>query len=295
MSVMVHSMTGFGRGEAEAAGRRFVAEVRSVNARFLEAAVRLPQPDAALEDRLRRLVRERVARGRVEVTVTATGAAAVHPVVDRALVLSYHNLLKDLAESLEIDYEFDLEDMVQLPGVLRLEEAADDREAARAAVVSAVGAALDGLAAMREAEGVRLAADMLDRLARLEELAEVIAGRGPAAVAACRERLSVRLAELLAPGQVDESRLAMEVALLAERADITEELVRLRSHLAEGRRLLRDGGPDGVGRQFEFLLQEMHRELNTIGAKGADLAIARAVLQAKGELEKLREQAQNVE
>lgn len=295
MKTAIRSMTGFGRGEAEAAGRRFTAEIRALNARFLDVAVRLPQPDAALEELLRRLVREQVGRGRVEVAVAVGAATAGPPCVDRELALSYHNILKELGETLKIRQEVDLASLIQLPGVIRPERAPDDPAAAGEAVVAATRRALADLVALREAEGARLAGDMLARLARLERLADVIAGRAPAVIAAYRERLAARLAELLAPGRVDESRLAAEVALLAERSDITEELVRLRSHLAEGGRLLQDGAAEGVGRPLEFILQEIHRELNTIGAKGVDLAVAQAVLQAKGELEKLREQAQNVE
>lgn len=295
MTAAVRSMTGFGRGEAEAAGCRFTAEIRSVNARFVEVTVRLPWPDAALEDRLRAMVRERVLRGRVELSVAVRRVAGGGlPQVDRELALSYYLLLKELANSLGIKQTFDLTKIIQLPGVIRPETDPDGEEWAPA-VVAAAEAALDRFLGMRRAEGARLAEDLLNRLGALERLAQVIAERAPVAVAAYRDRLAERVARLPEAVRLDESRLAMEVALLAERTGITEEIVRLRSHLAEGRRLLSEGADGGVGRPLEFLLQEMHREINTIGSKGSDVAVARAVLQAKGELEKLREQVQNVE
>ncbi len=296
----VSSMTAFGRGEAPHAGGRVVAEVRSVNGRFLDVAVRLPEPDAALEDAVRRRVSAALRRGRVEVRVAAEGASAAGRLkVDSELASAYYHSLKDLAERLGIEEEVELETLAELPGVFTFDSSAGDA-AWREAVLAAVDMAIGQCNAMRAREGSELAADMLGRLVVVGELVERMAARAPAVVEEYAERLRQRVAglrEALQPGAgvpwPDEARLAAEVAILAERSDISEEAVRLRSHVAQSRRLLTSGG--AVGREMEFLLQEIHREINTIGAKTGDLEIARLVIQAKAEVERLREQAQNVE
>lgn len=291
----LRSMTGFGRAEAAFPGGRLSVEVRSLNARFLDLAVRLPAPDAELEEAVRQAVRKAVLRGRVEVHVdwkTAPGERRLH--IDRELVVSYDKDLKELAEALGLA-RVSLDTLVQLPGLITVEEAGDPAEV-RPAVLGAVEAALARMVAMREAEGRTLADDMLSRLGRLAGHLEEIARRAPLLPEAARRRLSGRLSALLAGEPADPVRLAMEVAVLAERSDVTEELVRLRTHLSRAEAWLRGGaGGEGVGRRLDFLLQEMHREFNTVAAKAGDLEIARAVVESRAEVEKLREQAQNLE
>lgn len=299
---MIRSMTGFGRGEASYAGGRVAAEVRAVNGRYLDVAVRLPEPDAALEDEVRRRVRAAMARGRVEVRVAAGDASAARRLkVDTALASAYHQSLKDLAERLGIEEDIELETIAELPGVFSFDGPAADPEWAEA-VLAAVSTAIAQCDAMRAREGERLAADMLARLDAVGQVVERIAARAPAVVEEHAARLRERLAALVAASRrddapqlamPDEGRLAAEIAILAERADVSEEAVRLSSHVAQARALLQSGGP--VGRELDFLLQEIHREVNTVGAKSGDLELARLVIQAKVEVERLREQAQNVE
>jgi uncharacterized protein (TIGR00255 family) len=241
-------------------------------------------------------VQERVRRGRVEVIVTRDEAArrgrAVR--VDTELAAAYARALRELAHAIGAAGEVTLAQVAALPDVLRLEDERTDAEAAWPGLQQAIRAAADGLIAMREAEGRRLAADLLARIAAVDGLAAAIAARSREVVRAYSQRLRARLAEMLAEVPVDEARLATELAMFAERSDITEELVRLRSHLVQFRQTVAD--EDGaVGRKLDFILQEMARETNTIGAKANDLEITRAIIDMKSELESLREQVQNVE
>lgn len=289
-------MTGFGTATAEIPGGRFAVEVRSVNHRFSEVQIRLPRDLAALEDRVRAIVQERVRRGRVEVIVTRDESTKRPRTVraDIELASAYARALRDLADAIGASGELTVDRIAALPDVLRVEDDRYDVEAVWVSLEGAIRSAADGLVAMRVAEGARLAADLLERVSGLEAMAEAVASRSRDVVRAYAERLRVRLAELLAGVPLDEARIAAELAVFAERSDISEELTRLRSHLAHFRQTV--GEEDGaVGRKLDFLLQEMGRETNTIGAKANDLEITRTIIAMKSELESLREQAQNVE
>lgn len=296
---MVRSMTGYGAAEPSADGGRWWVEVRSTNHRFLEVVVRLPRELGALEDRVRAAVAERVRRGRVEVLVREdSGLRPREAVVDTELARRYADALERLRRELGLAEPVTLGALLALPEVVRLEEARPDPEATWEALHPVLQRALERLVDMRTKEGGRLAADLRDRLARLESWVERVAQRAEELPRAYAQRLRQRVAELLRSLEVDqppdEARLALEVAAFADRCDVREELVRLRSHLEEARALLE--GPDGsVGRKLEFLLQEMQREVNTVGSKAADLEVTRAVVEMKSELEAIREQVQNVE
>jgi len=274
-------------------------EVRSTNHRFLEVVVRLPRELGALEDRVRAAVAERVRRGRVEVLVREdSGLRPREAVVDTELARRYADALERLRRELGLAEPVTLGALLALPEVVRLEEARPDPEATWEALHPVLQRALERLVDMRTKEGGRLAADLRERLARLESWVERVAQRAEELPRAYAQRLRQRVAELLRSLEVDqppdEARLALEVAAFADRCDVREELVRLRSHLEEARALLE--GPDGsVGRKLEFLLQEMQREVNTVGSKAADLEVTRAVVEMKSELEAIREQVQNVE
>lgn len=289
-------MTGFGAATAETPAGRMAVEIRSFNHRFREVQVRLPRDLAALEDRVRALVQGRVHRGRVEVVVSRDeGARRPRAVrVDLELAGAYARALRELADGVGASGEVTLAQLAALPDVLRVE---DDRTAADSlgpALEAAAAAAADALVEMRSAEGKRLAEYVLGRLDAIEGHVEAVAARSHEAVRLHGERLRLRLAEVLAEVPVDEARLANELALHAERSDISEEITRLRSHLGQARQAVTDEeGP--VGRKLEFLLQEMGRETNTIGSKAGDLEIARAVIAMKTALEGLREQIQNIE
>ncbi len=298
---VIRSMTGYGLGEARTEGGRWVVEARSVNHRFLEVNVRLPRTLGPLEDRVRAAFAQRLLRGRVDVSIIREDASrrARTVRIDVDLARQYAMALEELRQTLHLPEPVPLSVLLSLPDVIRVEEATEDLEAVWTELAPAVEQCVEHLVQMREAEGSRLARDLLERLGRIEEEVDRIAARAPEVVEVYAARLRRRVEELLRAaclpaGTIDEARLSMEVALFADRCDISEEVVRLRSHLQEARTLLQEGS-GAVGRKLEFLLQEMVREANTIGTKAGDLEIARAVLGIKSELERLREQAQNLE
>ena len=288
-------MTGFGTATAQAPGGRLTVEVRSVNHRFSEIQIRLPKDLSALEEPTRAMVQGKVQRGRVEVIVTREDGTrrpkAVR--VDLELAAAYAQALREIAGTVGATGEVTLAQLAALPDVLRVEDDRGEVETLRPALEAAVAEATDALVAMRTSEGRRMASDLLDRLAAIGRLLETVNERSSDVVRVYSDRLRARLAELLAEVPIDEARIATEIALFAERSDISEELVRLRSHIAQFRQTV---GEDGaVGRKLEFILQEMGRETNTIGSKANDLEITRAVIAMKSELESLREQVQNIE
>lgn len=292
---MIRSMTGYGRGEWRDAERRVVVEIRAVNHRYGDIQVRLPRELTALEERIRKVMQSEVSRGRVEVTLSISGGARAGKSVsvDKNLAEAYYKALKELAEVLGARSGVSIEQLASLPGVVSVEEEPESPDAWWPAVEAALRAALETFIAMREAEGRHLTEDMARSVKRLEDWVEEIALQAPKVVEAYRERLAQRVAELAAEVDVDENRLATEVALFADRVDINEEIVRLTSHLRRLHETLTGTGP--VGRKMDFVLQEVHREFNTIGSKANDSEIAGIVVEAKGELERLREQAQNIE
>jgi uncharacterized protein (TIGR00255 family) len=293
---MIRSMTGYGRSEVQTPGGRFTIEMRSVNHRFGEVLVRLPRDLTPLEDRVRAAIQGRVLRGRVEVTIMredrVSRGKTVRPDMD--LAAAYTQALRDLAAGLGIQEGLHLGQVAAFPDVIRVEESKEDLDLLWSVLGPAVDTAAADLVGMRESEGRRLAEDLDARLGRLDEFAVLVADRSRASVGEYAVRLRERIANLLGEVPVDEGRIAAEVAIFAERSDVSEEVTRLRSHVAQFRSDLR--AADGaVGRRLEFVLQEMGREVNTTGAKANDLEITRAVIAMKGELESMREQIQNVE
>ena len=294
---MVRSMTGFGRAEASGESIAVTVEARSVNHRHLDVALRLPRTLAALELDARRLVQSRLERGRVEVTVQLTplgGAAAQRVQVDGALAREYVARARALAMELGLEGAPNLTWVLERPGVVRLEEPEPVEPAAPWPLLAeALGRALDELVARRTAEGERLVEALRTLHAELTTMVDVVAARGPAAAARREDRLRERLRALLAETAIDEARIVTEAAIWADKSDVTEELARLRAHLAELTLLLDKGGP--VGRPLDFLIQELNREVNTVASKADDLEMSQAALTAKGVLEKIREQVQNLE
>lgn len=289
-------MTGFGSAEAPTPAGRFIVEIRSVNHRFSEVLVRLPRDLSTLEDRVRALVQSRVLRGRVEVTIMRDERGVRPKTVrsDADLARAYAQALRELANALGVPGDVGLSQIMLLPDILKVEEAREDVEALWPDVSRAVEQALSALVDMRDAEGRRLAQDLLARVDAVQEATRAIESRAHVTAAEYAQRLRQRVAEWLGAIPLDETRLATEIAMFAERVDVTEELTRLRSHLAQFRQDVADGA-GLVGRRLEFVLQEMGREANTIGSKASDLDITRAVIAIKGELESLREQVHNVE
>jgi len=288
-------MTGFGTATAQTPGGRLAVETRSVNHRFSEILIRLPRDLSTLEDRIRPLVQSTIHRGRVEVVVSRDEGARRPRAVraDTELAAAYARALREVATAVGVGGDLTLTQFAGLPDVLRIEDDRVDVEGLWAVLQPAVTAAAAALVVMRQAEGQRLAGDLVARVTTMEVHHAAIASRSRQVVHAYRDRLRARLAEVLGQVPIDETRLAGELALFAERSDITEELTRLASHLTQFRETLQEDA--AVGRKLEFILQEMGRETNTIGSKANDLEITRAVIAMKGELESLREQIQNVE
>jgi uncharacterized protein (TIGR00255 family) len=290
-------MTGYGRGGAERAGWRAVAEIRSVNHRYTDLKLRGSQLDPALEERVATAVRKRVERGAVTVTVKVDSAASASGVVvDTGAARRAHSALTELSRELGMNQPVSLELVCAQPGVLVPAETNQDTESLTACVVSAVNAALSAMIEMRDAEGAALARDLETRLDHLVAVVDRLDELVAQAPADAHRRLEERLNRLLQSTkvEVDRDRLAQEVAMLADRHDVTEELVRLRSHVEQARASMKSTDAS-VGRQLGFLVQEFGREFNTVSSKSQSAEITAAVVEAKAELEKMREQVQNIE
>jgi len=285
-------MTGFGVGESREEGMRASVEVRCWNHRFCEVGVHLPKALGSLEPRIVDLVRDRIARGRVYVSVTWEEEGVGAPLVDLALAKAYKEGLEALRRELGLGGKVDIGLLAGLPEVVRYERGEVDLERAWRLISEACSRALDEVDGMRRREGEKLREFFLGRLGVLEEVVGRVEDLSSVQVERIRERLEGKIREMGVRG-VDQERIAMEVALLAQKSDITEECVRLRSHIVQFKDSVEQGGV--VGRKLEFLLQEMYREANTIGTKSADSRISHLAVTLKEGIEQLREQVQNVE
>jgi len=293
---VIRSMTGFGRAEAERNGRSLTAEVRSVNHRFLEVSIRLPRGLQVFENRLRAHMQEKLARGKLNLTVSWKGAGEEGgiPSLDLDRAEQYHQVLQALRNRLGFRDPVTLGHIIQLPDVIVWAEPELPEDEAWDFLVEAVDRAVADLCAMRLQEGEALAADLLGRMTTLRKDLDAVRSRAPFRVEEAKERLRTRVADILkGEAQVDADRLLIEAAIQADRMDCTEEVVRLSSHIEQFESMIRNGGP--VGRKLNFLTQEMNREANTIGSKAYDTVIAQEVIQLKEEIEILREQVQNIE
>jgi uncharacterized protein (TIGR00255 family) len=291
---MIRSMTGFGAGRGGDGPEAMEAEIRSVNHKFCEVKVRLPRELAALELDVVRWVKDRLVRGGIEVSIRRSAArGALSPRVDAELAAEYARAFEEVRVRLGLSGAVSLADVLAADGVVTLEERSVDLDSARGAVAEAVAAALSGLLSMRDREGGALARDLEGRLVVVEGIASQLALAAPRTLETYRIRLEERVVELSRGLAPDPVRLATEVALLADRTDVTEELTRLGSHVAQMRALLASGEP--AGRKMDFLVQEMHREANTVGSKSQSAEAASAVVALKAEIERMREQVQNVE
>jgi uncharacterized protein (TIGR00255 family) len=293
----VKSMTGFGQGAAEKDGLRAEVELKGVNHRFLDVKLRLPPEAAGIEAALRARVQETVQRGRIDIAVTLTAARApeYRVEINRPLVDGYLKAVAALRKEFRLRGSVDLATVVALPGAVSIQpqKAADDGAAA-AVVAGALAAALRAYDVMRTQEGERLAADVEARLRAIGEATDTVAAEAAGLPEAYAARLNERVAALTSQAGLDPARLAQEVALLADRVDLTEETVRLRGYVEQALGALR--GPSGpVGKTLDFVMQEMNREANTISSKAESLAICQAALRIKSEVEKIREQIQNLE
>ncbi len=288
-------MTGFGRGEAAGHGRVFTAEAQSVNHRFLEVRCRVPKRLTGLEPRIQQAIQQRFSRGHFEVLVLEKdldGRARTLK-VDVPLAMQYVEALRTLQQALGLPGEVTLEMLTAQRDLMAVEESTESLDEGWKDLLPALDGALDALAEMRRREGEALVVTLEKHLEEVEATVLGIIGRAPDLVRGQRDRLRERVAELLDGRLPDAARLEQEVALLAERSDVAEECDRLRSHLTQFRDVLRQAGSQG--RRLDFLLQEMHRETNTIGSKSADATLAHEVVGLKTSIERLREQVQNLE
>jgi uncharacterized protein (TIGR00255 family) len=294
---MIHSMTGYGRAESVIMGRKFVIEMKSINHRYLEVSLRLPGMLSVLESEIKKRIGEQFSRGRIEaaVRVDSDGTSETDGRISLNVPLAqnYHALLCQMKEKLRLDDAITLAMMAGFRDVFVPTEAAQDTAALWDGLARVLDEAIRMLTEMRAREGEALQRDLTARLLLVAGFLEKVSGRAPQVVLDYQKRLGDRIRELTNGMVVDDARLLQEVAIMAERSDITEEIVRFRSHIDQFTDLLGTG--DGAGRKIDFLIQEMGREVNTIGSKSSDAEISRSVIEIKSELAKLREQVQNIE
>ena len=292
---MIKSMTGYGSAKGVSGDLALTVELKSVNNRFLDTSVRMPRLYSYAEDMVRTAVAARVGRGKVDVWVGVenAGAGGITVTINESLIEAYKTAFETMNLKWGIRNDAAASLYSRLPDVFTVEKQEVDAEQFTADLEAVTAEALEAFNAMRGREGDKLASDLLIKLDNLEEMRLAVAKRSPESVARWRERLTARMTEILETRDIDEQRILTEAALFAEKVDVDEEIVRLGSHITQFRGMLEAGG--AVGRKLDFLVQEMNRETNTIGSKCTDLDITRIVVDMKAEIEKLREQIQNIE
>ena len=292
---MIKSMTGYGRAQGSFSGGEITVEVKSVNNRYLDCGVKLPRGYAYLEEGVKSLVQKSISRGKVDVyiTINSAGADNVKISVNGPIAAGYIEAMRSLVRDYGIQDDISVSAISQFNDVLLVEKQEQDENEVKTAISSVVQNALDAFDAMRTREGEALKADLLQKADGILTLVSSVEARSPITVAAYRERLTAKMREVLEERQIDEARIIQEAAIYADKVAVDEETVRLRSHVDQLKGMLNDGGV--IGRKLDFLMQEMNREANTIGSKGNDVEQARNVVNIKSELEKIREQIQNIE
>lgn len=292
---MALSMTGYGRAEAVVNGRDVTVEIKSVNSRYFEYSSRIPRSCAFLDDRLKKCLSEAISRGKVELNLQVQNVSAQDAAVEADLPLarSYADALALLSLELGLKNDATVGMVARFPDVLAVRHAPVDEERLWQDVSAVCAAAVQNFVQMRAAEGEKLKADILGRLSTIERAVETVEEGSAGRVEAYTKKLYGRLQTLLQDQNIDEARILTEAAIFADKTAVDEETVRLRSHIAQYREILNGEGP--VGRKLDFLTQELNRETNTIGSKCQDLAITRVVVDVKAEIEKIREQIQNIE
>jgi uncharacterized protein (TIGR00255 family) len=288
-------MTGYGRAQAQLHGRDITVELRSVNNRYLDCSVKLPRIYGFAEDAVKAQVKKAVSRGKVDVfiTVQATEAAQVAVSINRPVLEGYLTALHQIAADYGVTDDITVMSLSRLPDVLTVQKQEEDEDEVQADLMAVLDEALARYDAMRTVEGQALEDDLRSRAQTILDRVAVVEARSPETVAEYRARLTRKMEEVLSGTAVDESRILTEAAIYADKVAVDEETVRLRSHLAQLDDMLSGGG--AIGRKLDFLLQEMNREANTIGSKCNDVELARTVVDIKAELEKIREQTQNIE
>ncbi len=288
-------MTGYGRAIDTFEGRQITIEVRSVNNRYLDCAVKLPRGYTFAEDALKQQVKQFVTRGKVDVFVTINTLQSEDVVVtlNKPVLEGYLAAMQEIADHYDVRNDISVNSLSRLPEVFLLSKAEEDEDALLQVLLAVEKSALESYNAMRSTEGAALARDLRSKAENILALVAQVEQRSPVTVALYRERLEAKMREVLESTTIDEGRILTEAAIFADKVAVDEETVRLRSHLAQLETMLESGEP--IGRKLDFLMQEMNREANTIGSKGNDLEQARTVVEIKAELEKIREQMQNIE
>ena len=292
---MVKSMTGYGRARQTLHGRDITVEVRSVNNRYLDCTVKVPRTYIFAEDAVKSRVQKAVSRGKVDVFITIDATAADETVVavNEPLARGYYEALTKIRDMFSLEGELTAAVLAKFPDVLTVTKVEEDLESVAGDICAVLDEALEAYNAMRAVEGVKLCEDIAGRVTTIETVVGKVEERSPQTVAAYREKLTARMQEVLQSTTIDESRILTEAAIFADKIAVDEETVRLRSHIAQLRAMLKSDQP--VGRKLDFLIQEVNRECNTIGSKCNDLTIAQDVVNMKAEVEKIREQVQNIE
>ena len=288
-------MTGFGRAEAERAGRRVTIELKAVNQRYLDLNVRAPISLGFAEEHIRKTIKARLSRGRIDVFVgySALEAESRKATADVGLIASYVQAAREAAGKTGLEDDVKLSHILRIPDVIRIEGAQEDQDTLHNLVDEALSTALGALADMRAREGASLQQSLVQYLGELSGIVSMIDAQKDTVPKESAEKLRVRISELLSGNEIDETRFNSEVAYIADRADISEELVRLRTHITQFEAAMKTS--EAVGRKLDFMVQEMNRELNTIGSKSSSMAITNAVIEGKSNVEKIREQVQNIE
>lgn len=292
---MLKSMTGYGRQESLVSGKKILVEIRSVNQRFTDYSIKLPRHLAFLEDKVRNYASEWITRGKVDIyiSVESYDEADKDVLLNTALAKNYIEVLHQLRDEFDLKDDISVMNVARFTDIFKTERKEEDEEKIWSDVKGVMGEAMEAFAAMRRREGERIEKDLVERIDYMKTLAEQIDERSPQTVEEYKERLYTKIRELLENREIDEGRVLTEVAIFADKVAVNEETVRLGSHFEEFYNIINSGEP--AGRKLDFLIQEINREVNTIGSKSQDIEIAKIVVTLKGEIEKLREQIQNIE
>ncbi|MGH4119993.1 YicC/YloC family endoribonuclease [Clostridium sp.] len=292
---MIKSMTGFGRGTCEKDGKSFTIEIKSVNHRYFETNIRMPRVLIAFEDKIRKIINEKVKRGKLDVFVTQGNydKEDAYAYLDEKLAKSYINCFKILKDKFQLSGDISVSQIGRLPEVVTLKQKSEDVSETFDVIEKSLNGALESLLFMRESEGEKLLEDLSRKCDLVNGLVLKVKERSPLVFLEYKEKLTQRLHDIHKEIEFDENRVAMEVAIFADKAGIDEEIVRLNSHIQQMKETLILDGP--IGRKLDFIIQEMNRETNTIASKANDLEILNTVINMKSEIEKIREQIQNIE
>lgn len=292
---MIRSMTGFGREHKVIDGREYLVEIRSVNSRYYEFTAKLPRQYMYLEEKLKTLLKEKISRGKVEVSLSVYNIMGKETAVtvNELVVENYVTAMREAGEKFGLKDDLSLDSIFKMTDAFNVVRADVDEEEIWNAVRETAEGALEKFVKMREAEGEKMKADVLEKLSNIEAMIEKVCEYSPETVKAYRERLMAKMTEILENKQIDEQRILMEAGIFAEKIAVDEETVRLKSHFEQFRKMM--DTEELVGRKLDFLVQELNRETNTIGSKAQDLRITRIVVDVKSEIEKIREQIQNIE